>query len=163
MADVCADVGPVGAAIFDKPYVAAMVMDYEKDITKKLRNSIRPKDRANCVGERLSTQADRTGSGRAARWWHQLKSALFLHSSLNAGHIVRDFVDRFLDRLDVGMDFSENRVLLFRNFFDSFGLFSQLIEHGILSAGNSVHPPEAYTPAGNVRDRQKVVIKAWHI
>jgi hypothetical protein len=58
------------------------------------------------------------------------------------------------------MDFSEHRVLFFRNFFDSFGLFSQLIEHGILSAGNSVHPPEAYTPAGNVRDRQKVVIKA---
>jgi hypothetical protein len=54
-------------------------------------------------------------------------------------------------------------VLLFGNFFDSFGLFSQLIEHGILSAGNSVHPPEAYTPEGNVRDRQKVVIKAWHI
>jgi hypothetical protein len=38
-----------------------------------------------------------------------------------------------------------------------------LIEHGILSAGNSVHPPEAYTPEGDVRDRQKVVIKAWHI
>ena len=54
----------------------------------------------------------------------QLKSALFLHFSLNAGHIVGDFVDRFLDRLDVGMDFSENRVLLFRNVFDSFGLFS---------------------------------------
>jgi len=36
------------------------------------------------------------------------------------------------------MDFSEHRVLFFRNFFDSFGLFSQLIEHGILEADNNI-------------------------
>ena len=105
----------------------------------------------------------RTESRGAAPLGVTTKSALFLHSALNVGHIVRDFVDRFLDRLDVGMDFSENRVLLFRNLFDSFGLSFQLIEHGILSAGNSVHPPEAYTPAGNIRDSQKVVIETWHI
>jgi hypothetical protein len=35
-------------------------------------------------------------------------------------------------------------MLLFRNFFDPLRLFSQLIKNGILSGGDSVHPPEPY-------------------
>jgi hypothetical protein len=55
------------------------------------------------------------------------------------------------------MHFGENRMLLFRNFLDPLRLFSQLIKHGILSGGDSVHPPEAYAPTANVSDRQEVV------
>ena len=73
-----------------------------------------------------------------------LKSALFFDFPLNAGDFVRDFVDPFLDRLDVGMHLGENCMLLFRNFFDPLRLFSQLIKNGILSGGDSVHPPEPY-------------------
>jgi len=72
----------------------------------------------------------------------QLKSALFLYLSLNVGHIVRNFVDDFLDRLDVGMHFGKNRVLFFRNCFNPLRLFRQLVKNGIQSCGDSVHPPE---------------------
>ena len=48
------------APIFAKAYVVAMVMDHEKEIST-IKNSIRPNEGPNCVRERLSSQADRTG------------------------------------------------------------------------------------------------------
>jgi len=40
------------------------------------------------------------------------------------------------------MPFGENHMLFLRNFFNPSRLFPQLIKNGILSGGDSVHPPE---------------------
>lgn len=83
-------------------------------------------------------------------WW---TVGDFAFHSLDFG---RDLVDALLDRFNVRMHLAENVVLFLRDLFDAARLFGQFLQNGVLPLGDTVHPPEANTPAAQISQVKKI-------
>src|ERR1051325_4468525 len=90
---------------------------------------------------------------RAARcpWWD--------FSMLLRRYLVRDVFHRFLDLVDLRMDFLDQIMFGLREFLDPLGHVVQFLQHLFLARGQAVHPPKTDGPANssdpseNERDR----------
>ena len=82
---------------------------------------------------------------------------------LDPFHFLGNFVDALLDRFDVRMQLAQDRVFFMGNVFDSLPLFSELLEHRILSGRNAMHPPETNDPAAEPGDVREIENETGHI